>query len=107
MVCAMRFLRLPGAAGALLLVLASPAAAHKRHHHHHHKPKAVKAHLLSITECHATLRPPTRGGFRPPARAGQPLPPPIPTGGAAILGSYLQELRKGHRNSLTVAAGDL
>src|SRR4051812_24396091 len=103
----MSFLRLLGAAGALLLVLASPAAAHKRHHHHHHKPKAVKVQLLSINDFHGNLQTTTTGGIRPPTPAGEPAPPPIPTGGAAILGSYLQELRKGHRNSLTVAAGDL
>ena len=103
----MSFLRLLGAAGALLLVLASPAAAHKRHHHHHHKPKDVKVQLLALNDFHGALQTTTTGGIRPPTPAGQPAPPPIAAGGAGILGSYLQQLRKGHRNSLTVAAGDL
>ena len=103
----MRFLRLLGAAGALLLVLASPAAAHKRHHHHHHKPKDVKVQLLALNDFHGALQTSTTGGIRPPTPAGGPTPAPLAAGGAGILGSYLQELRKGHRNSLTVAAGDL
>src|SRR4051812_38856981 len=103
----MSFLRLLGAAGALLLVLASPAAAHKRHHHHHHKPKDVKVQLLALNDFHGALQTATTGGIRPPTPTGQPAPAPIATGGAGILGSYLQQLRQGHRNSLTVAAGDL
>ncbi len=103
----MSFLRLLGAAGVLLLVLASPAAAHKRHHHHHHKPKDVKVQLLALNDFHGNLQTTTTGGIRPPTPAGQDAPPPIAAGGAGILGSYLKELRRGHRNSLTVAAGDL
>src|SRR4051812_3251683 len=103
----MSFLRLLGAAGALLLVLASPAAAHKRHHHHHHKPKDVKVQLLALNDFHGALQTTTTGGIRPPTPAGQPAPAPIAAGGAGIIGSYLQQLRKGHRNTLTVAAGDL
>jgi 5'-nucleotidase len=103
----MRFLRLLGAAGALLLVLASPASAHKRHHHHHHKPTDVKVQLLALNDFHGALQTSTTGGIRPPTPPGGPTPAPLPAGGAGILGSYLQELRKGHRNSLTVAAGDL
>ncbi len=103
----MQFLRLLGAAGALLLVLASPAAAHKRHHHHHQKPKDVKVQLLALNDFHGALQTATTGGIRPPTPAGGPTPAPMAAGGAGILGSYLQELRTGHRNSLTVAAGDL
>jgi 5'-nucleotidase len=109
----MSFLRLLGAAGALLLVLASPAAAHKRHHHHHHKPKDVKVQLLALNDFHGNLQTSTTGGIRidpPPVQPPPPaeqLPTSRPAGGAAILGSYLRELRRGHRNSLFVAAGDL
>jgi 5'-nucleotidase len=88
----------------LLLVLASPAAAHKRHHHHHHK-KDVKVQLLSFNDFHGNLQTTTTGGIR----LDPPTTPPTskPAGGAAILATYLRELRRGHRNSLTVAAGDL
>jgi 5'-nucleotidase len=103
----MSFLRLLGAAGALLLVLASPAAAHKRHHHHHHKPKDVKVQLLALNDFHGALQTTTTGGIKPPPTAEQPSPLAQPAGGAGIIGSYLQQLRKGHRNTLTVAAGDL
>ena len=111
----MSFLRLLGAAGALLLVLASPAAAHKRHHHHHHhhKPMDVKVQLLSINDFHGNLQTSTTGGIRldpPPVQPAPPapqLPTSRPAGGAAILGSYVRELERGHRNSLFVAAGDL
>ena len=104
----MSFLRLLGAAGVLLLVLASPAAAHKRHHHHHHKPKDVKVQLLALNDFHGASRPTTTGGIRPPTPAGQPAPAPI-AGGRRRRSSAAtcSELRKGHRNSLTVAAGDL
>ena len=109
----MSFLRLLGAAGALLLVLASPAAAHKRHHHHHHKPKDVKVQLLALNDFHGNLQTSTTGGIRldpPPVQPAPPapqLPTSRPAGGAAILGSYVRELERGHRNSLFVAAGDL
>ncbi len=101
----MSFLRLLGAAGVLLLVLASPAAAHKRHHHHHHKPKDVNVQLLALNDFHGNLQTATTGGIR----LDPPTTPPTskPAGGAAILATYLRELRRGHRNSLTVAAGDL
>jgi len=100
----MSFLRLLGAAGALLLVLASPAAAHKRHHHHHNH-KDVTVQLLSFNDFHGNLQTSTAGGIR----LDPPTTPPTskPAGGAAILATYLRELRRGHRNSLTVAAGDL
>jgi 5'-nucleotidase len=109
----MSFLRLLGAAGVLLLVLASPAAAHKRHHHHHHKPKDVKVQLLALNDFHGNLQTSTTGGIRldpPPVQPAPPapqLPTSRPAGGAAILGSYVRELERGHRNSLFVAAGDL
>jgi 5'-nucleotidase len=109
----MSFLRLLGAAGALLLVLASPAAAHKRHHHHHHKHKDVKVQLLALNDFHGNLQTSTTGGIRldpPPVQPAPPapqLPTSRPAGGAAILGSYVRELERGHRNSLFVAAGDL
>ncbi len=101
-------LRLLGAAGALLLVLASPAAAHTRHHHHHHKPKDVKVQLLSINDFHGNLQTSTTGGIRPPNPTNQ-VPPPaaLPAGGAAFLASYVRDLERKNRNSLTVAAGDL
>jgi 5'-nucleotidase len=100
----MSFLRLLGAAGVLLLVLASPAAAHKRHHHHH-KPKDVKVQLLSFNDFHGNLQTSTTGGIR----VDPPTTPATfkPAGGAAILATYLRELRRDPRNSLTVAAGDL
>ena len=109
----MSFLRLLGAAGALMLVLASPAAAHKRHHHHQHKPKDVKVQLLALNDFHGNLQTSTTGGIRldpPPVQPAPPapqLPTSRPAGGAAILGSYVRELERGHRNSLFVAAGDL
>jgi 5'-nucleotidase len=99
----MSILRLLGAAGVLLVALASPAAAHKRHHHPN--PNDVKVQLLSFNDFHGHLQTSTTGGIR----IDPPTTPPTskPAGGAAILATYLRELRRGHRNSLTVAAGDL
>ena len=93
----------------LLLVLASPAAAHKRHHHHHHKPKDVKVQLLALNDFHGQLcRPRRPAGIRPPTPAGEPAAAPI-AGGRRGDPRQLPagSSRKGHRNSLTVAAGDL
>ena len=103
----MSILRLLGAAGVLLLALASPAAAHTRHHHHHPKPKDVKVQLLALNDFHGNLQTTTTGGIRITPTPPADQPQSKPAGGAAIVASYLRELEKRNRNTLTVAAGDL
>ena len=91
------------AAGAMVAgSTAAPAAAHDRHHHHHrhHAPKPVSLQLLSFNDFHGHLAPPTGGDAALPGATGT-------YGGSAYLASTLADLRQGHRNSLTVAAGDL
>jgi 5'-nucleotidase len=97
-----RALRAAGLALAALaaLAIAVPSAdAQGRHgHHHHHKAKNVDVQLLGINDFHGNLEPPAGSS----GRVGT-----IPAGGAAYLATHLRELRQGHKNTLTVAAGDL
>ncbi|MEV0704812.1 bifunctional metallophosphatase/5'-nucleotidase [Saccharopolyspora sp. NPDC050389] len=63
----------------------------------------VDVQLLSITDFHGYLQPPT------PGQGGQipgPNGTPVTVGGAAYLASHLKALRSGHRNSVFFSAGD-
>lgn len=94
------------AAGALLVgtaavpAQAAPAGRHHPHHPSHHAPKPVSLQLLSFNDFHGHVAPPTGGDASLPGATGT-------YGGSAYLASTLDQLRQGHRNSLTVAAGDL
>ena len=85
------------ATGALAVALgqAEPAAA---------TPKSpVDLQLLSFNDYHGHLQPPTGSDgvvINPDAST-------TPAGGVEYLSTHLAQLRQGHRNSLTVAAGDL
>lgn len=83
-------------AGAALIggaLSVSPAAA----------DDAVDVQLLSITDFHGYLQPPTAGqGGRIPAGNGTS----VTVGGAAYLATHLERLRSGHRNSVFFSAGD-
>ncbi|WP_254705622.1 bifunctional metallophosphatase/5'-nucleotidase [Streptomyces vilmorinianum] len=59
--------------------------------------------LLSITDFHGYLQPPTPGqGGRIPAGGGTS----VTVGGAAYLATHLKQLRSGHRNSVFFSTGD-
>jgi 2',3'-cyclic-nucleotide 2'-phosphodiesterase (5'-nucleotidase family) len=64
------------------------------------KRKPISLQLLSFNDFHGHLAPPTGGNAALPGVDGE-------YGGAAYLAATLNRLRAGHRNSLTVAAGDL
>jgi 5'-nucleotidase len=95
---------------ASLLASAGPAAATNRNHHpnnkhhqkkhhqkkHHKHGKLVHLQLLSFNDYHGHLQASTPGTVDG-----------APAGGSEYLSSELNELRKGHKYSLTVAAGDL
>ncbi len=86
---------------ALLATAAPTASAHPGPEDHQPgkwrpKEKLVDLQLLAINDYHGHLQSTTPGTV-----AG------AQAGGAEYLSAKLNELRKGHRNSLTVAAGDL
>jgi 2',3'-cyclic-nucleotide 2'-phosphodiesterase (5'-nucleotidase family) len=101
---------------------ASPADAAGQHHAHQPKPHHHKPHhrsalmpiqLLSFNDFHGNLEPPAGSSGRnvvdhkiDPA-TGKPVDVTADAGGAAYLATHLAQARKGHRNSLTVAAGDI
>jgi 5'-nucleotidase len=67
-------------------------------------PKTVEVQLLAFNDYHGHLEAATPGTV-PVVQNGATVL--VPGGGAEFLASKLGELRAGHRNSLTVAAGDL
>ncbi|MFE5480899.1 bifunctional metallophosphatase/5'-nucleotidase [Streptomyces sp. NPDC056527] len=84
------------AAGTALLggaLSVSPAAA----------DDTVDVQLLSITDFHGYLQPPTaaQGGIIPAGRGTS-----VTVGGAAYLATHLKRLRSGHANSVFFATGD-
>lgn len=87
---------------ALLLLLPLTVYAgppHKRHHSHHkHDPKGqlIELQILAINDYHGHLEATTPGTVDG-----------IDAGGSEYLAAKLNELRQGHKYSLTVAAGDL
>jgi 5'-nucleotidase len=84
---------------ALLCLQAGSADAHPRPSKH---PKAVDLQILSFNDYHGNLEPPTGTDGTVLGSGGT-----IPAGGAEYLTTHLRDLRKGHKNTLTVAAGDL
>ncbi len=87
------------AAGAMVTAaLGVPAEAAKAKH----KPRPVALQILSFNDYHGHLEPPTGNDGNLTTAAGA-----VPAGGVAYLTSHLRTLRENHRNSLTVAAGDL
>ncbi|GJF28175.1 5'-nucleotidase [Kitasatospora sp. NE20-6] len=76
--------------------------------HGHHKPKVEDLQLLAINDFHGNLEPPagSSGTIKEidPA-TGQVVS--TPAGGVEYLATALREARKGHPNTLTVAAGDI
>ena len=65
-------------------------------HHNRKKPKQIKLQLLAFNDYHGHVESTTAGTIEG-----------APAGGGEYLSAKLTELRKGKRNSLTVAAGDL
>lgn len=88
------------AAGALVVTGALGTGAEAR-------PRPVDLQILSFNDFHGNLEPPGgNDGRLPPFPPTNSTPTPF-YGGAAYLASTLKTLRAGHRNTLTVAAGDL
>ena len=66
----------------------------------------VPLQILSFNDYHGHLSPPTGADGTLVTAAGTP-PTTVPAGGVEYLTTHLKALREGHRNTLTVAAGDL
>lgn len=97
-----------------------PAAHQPRAHGPHgHKPKPhhrrglVDVQLLSFNDFHGNLQPPTGSsgrlvtGHHLDASTQKPVDDTTDVGGVEYLATHLARARAGHRNTLTVAAGDL
>ncbi len=107
------------AAGACVLsalAAAAPANAADRHHqprHRHHHSALMPIQLLSFNDFHGNLEPPSGSSgrnvvdHRIDPETGKPVDVTADAGGAAYLATHLAQARRGHRNSLTVAAGDI
>jgi 2',3'-cyclic-nucleotide 2'-phosphodiesterase (5'-nucleotidase family) len=87
--------------------------AQKSHHHRHHQGRLMPIQLLSFNDFHGNLEPPTGSsgtnvvGHAIDPKTGLPVSVTKDAGGVAYLASHLAQARKGHRNTLTVAAGDI
>jgi len=88
--------------------------AHKHHHHKRHHPRGLQdIQLLSFNDFHGNLQPPSGSGGRLvtghhfDTATGKPVDDTTDVGGVEYLATHLAQARKGHRDSLTVAAGDI
>jgi 5'-nucleotidase len=99
---------------------ATPAGAHHRGQHGHghaHGPGHGKPNgptmpiqILSFNDFHGNLQPPGSQivvGHTLDPETGEPVDVEQSAGGVANLATHLREARQGHRNSITVAAGDI
>ncbi len=106
------------AAGACALAtlgttVSSADAAGPKHPKPRHHSSLVPIQLLSFNDFHGNLAPPSGSsgrnviGHEIDAKTDQPKDITADAGGVEYLATHLKQARKGHRNSLTVAAGDI
>lgn len=88
---------LAGSTLALTLLAVGSSAPAQAHH-----PRPIDLQILSFNDYHGHLEPPTGGDGRLTTATGT-----VDAGGVEYLTTHLRQLRTGHRNTLTVAAGDL
>ena len=99
------------------LAATGPADAADGHRGHpskrHHHSALMPIQLLSFNDFHGNLEPPSGSsgrnvvGHRIDPETGKPVDVTQDAGGVAYLATHLAQARKGHPNSLTVAAGDI
>ena len=80
----------------LLVLVSTVSAAPQSHGKHKPKEKLIELQILGFNDYHGHLQASTPGTING-----------APAGGSEYLSAKLSELRQGHENSLTVAAGDL
>jgi 2',3'-cyclic-nucleotide 2'-phosphodiesterase (5'-nucleotidase family) len=99
---------------ASALASGSAASGRENGHHNGQSPRETQIQLLSFNDLHGNLESPAGSGGRittgytelsttPPAA----LPTTLDAGGTDYLATHLAKARAGHRNTATVAAGDL
>jgi 5'-nucleotidase len=87
-----------------------PQPGHAKPRHH---SSLVPIQLLSFNDFHGNLAPPSGSsgrnvtGHQIDPATGKPKDVTADAGGVEYLATHLKQARKGHRNSLTVAAGDI
>src|SRR3954451_14491633 len=116
-----RAMAVTAAAATALTLSAGPAlasgSASRGHHHHHHRHHAreTQIQLLSFNDLHGNLEPPAGSGGRittgyTESAAAAPfaaVPTNVDAGGTQYLATHLANARRGHRDTATVAAGDI
>jgi 2',3'-cyclic-nucleotide 2'-phosphodiesterase (5'-nucleotidase family) len=106
-----------GATALIIAATGGPSLASAGGHDHGHHPKHDSRYqpiqILSFNDFHGNLDPPSGSGGRivvdhkiDPA-TGKPVDVTQDTGGVEYLATHLKDARKGHKSSLTVAAGDI
>ena len=114
-VLAATFVALSGVAATQASSTADATRHHPGHHHKHHQHhrKLMNIQLLSFNDFHGNLEPPSGSsgrivvGHRIDPDTGKPVDVTQDVGGVEYLSTHLAQARRGHRNSLTVAAGDI
>lgn len=93
-----------------------PAKGHTQGKGHgHHYPRTTDIQILSFNDFHGNLEPPAGSsgrlttGYTETQANGlfSATPTTVDAGGVEYLASHLAQARQGHRNTVTVAAGDL
>jgi 5'-nucleotidase len=86
----------------------------KHGHGRHHDGNRVGVQILSFNDFHGNLEPPAGSGGRittgyteTSTNPFTATPTNVDAGGIEYLATHLRDARQGHRNSVTVAAGDL
>ncbi len=101
------------ASGTGLVMTGGTSQADSRHSHANSRHSTTNIQILSFNDFHGNLEPPAGSSGRvttgytltPPATA--PLATTVDAGGVEYLATHLREARKGNRNTVTVAAGDI
>jgi 2',3'-cyclic-nucleotide 2'-phosphodiesterase (5'-nucleotidase family) len=103
-------------AAAFVLVAAASSASAASAKPKHHKPTVAHIQLLTFNDFHGSLETggtiPTGYQLNPDGSPvldarGRPVARSVEAGGAAYLAANLAKARKGHKYSITAAAGDL
>jgi 5'-nucleotidase len=94
-------MRIPALAILAALTLVLPAASSLAQ-----TAAAVDLRILAINDFHGNLRP-SPGGIRIADPADKTKSITVPAGGAEHMATVVRQLRKGHKNTIFVAAGDL
>lgn len=91
----------------LAAALPAGAASGDGYGRDHDRGRTVDVQMLSFNDLHGTLEPPQGSSGNVTERQADGTTKAIPAGGVEYLATSLREARKGHRYSVTAAAGDM